>query len=354
MIPSKSVLMACLVALMATDPSGQQSKGGEDETGPYIVVENWMKPIHAGFTQYIDAAFAETPDRIILAAFGEVTTPVATGRGASATPAEPTEANLRREHFVVVLNRNGEVVEDWPLAVQTMVHPHAVQISPYDSEKNVWVIDREGHQICKFSHDGKRLLMSIGQKGVAGNDATHLNRPADLTFLPDGSFLVADGYTGTRVVKFDQNGKYITSWGTRGAGPGQFNLVHCVAVDRAGRMYIADRNNNRIQVLDSTGKFIESWAARRPNHILLTDDLFLWLSDGATNRILKYDLSGNLLSYWGVGGSFSGALNNPHFFTVDSDRNLYVADYANNRVQKFRPKPGVDPSRLVGQPLLLK
>ena len=192
--------------------------------------------------------------------------------------------------------------------------------------------------------------MRLGEKGVAGADQGHFNRPADVAFLPDGSLLVADGYAGTRVVKFDASGRYVMSFGTRGNGPGQFSLVHCVAVDARGRIYVADRNNSRVQVFDAAGQYLDQWPIRRPNHLLMTEDQFLWLSDGAVNRFAKFDLNGRLQTYWGVTGAYQGAMDNPHKFSVDPDGNLYVADYANNRVQKFRPRANADRSRLIGRP----
>jgi DNA-binding beta-propeller fold protein YncE len=113
---------------------------------------------------------------------------------------------------------------------------------------------------------------------------------------------------------------------------------------------VADRNNARVQIFDGQGKYLDEWPIRRPNHLLVTQDQFLWLSDGLTNRFAKYDLHGKLQTYWGVSGSFPGAMNNPHKFSVDSAGNLYVADYANNRVQKFKPRANANRSRLIGQP----
>ena len=134
-----------------------------------------------------------------------------------------------------------------------------MQINPYDPEKHIWIIDDAAQQIFKFTHDMKKLVLTLGEKGVVAADEKHFGRPADITFMPDDSILVADGYINARVVKLDRDGKYLTSWGTKGTGPGQFDLVHCVAVDAKGRVYVADRNNHRIQVLDQTGKVLDMW-----------------------------------------------------------------------------------------------
>ena len=314
-------------------------KGGQDETGPYDVVEDWFKPVHEGFALYVDGVFAETPDRIFVASYGEVPIPLS----GSPAPSRPG-TSLILDHFVIILDASGRIVEEWTHAVDLMVHPHSVQISPYDRERHVWIIDREGHQIVKFTNDGTRVAMTLGEKGVAGDDEQHFNRPADIVFLADGSFLVADGYTGARVVKFDEGGRFLTAWGSKGTGPGQFDLVHCVAVDGEGRVYVADRNNGRVQIFDENGAYLDEWPIRRPNHLWITRDQFLWLADGAANRFAKFDLAGRLLTYWGTQGTWQGAFNNPHKFSVDSVGNLYVADYGNNRVQKFQPKANADPS----------
>jgi DNA-binding beta-propeller fold protein YncE len=132
-------------------------------------------------------------------------------------------------------------------------------MDPYDPDKHVWIIDRGTQLIMKFSNDGKRLVMELGEKGVAGDDAGHFGRPTDVAFLPDGTFFVSDGYDNARVVKFDRTGKYLTSWGTKGSGPGQFDVPHCIAVDAMRRVYVADRGNRRIQIFDQEGKHLATW-----------------------------------------------------------------------------------------------
>src|SRR5262249_5898701 len=157
------------------------------------------------------------------------------------------------------------------------------------------------------------------------DDEKHFNWPADIVFMPDGSFYVADGYRNTRVVKFDRNGRFLLTWGTKGKGPGQFNLVHCVAVDAKQRISVADRANGRIQMFDQEGTYLDEWPARWPSHLTITQDQSVWITDGRTNRFAKYDLTGQLLTYWGTQGTFAGALDNPHQTSVDSDGNLYIA-----------------------------
>ena len=97
--------------------------------------------------------------------------------------------------------------------------------------------------------DGK-LLQTLGTKGVAGSDAKTFNRPTDIAWDSKGNLYVSDGYSNTRVVKFDKSGNYVTAWGTPGSGPGQFRVPHSIGVDSKDRVYVSDRENNRIQIFD--------------------------------------------------------------------------------------------------------
>jgi peptidylamidoglycolate lyase len=224
-------------------------------------------------------------------------------------------------------------------------------MDPYDAERNVWIIDDGAHSIYKFSPDGKKVLMTLGEFRKPGNDKTHFNRPTDIAWLPNGDFFVSDGYGNTRVVKFSKDGKYLMEWGKPGSkGPGEFNTVHGIAVDNQRRVYVCDRANSRIQIFDENGKYLDEWNnIRFPYYIYMSKDQHLWVGDGYTNKILKYDLNGKLLSSWGTFGYFPGGIWGPHQFSVDSENNLYIADVHNGRITKFQPKRGVNPALLVGQ-----
>src|SRR4051812_18643519 len=133
--------------------------------------------------------------------------------------------------------------------------PHSLTV---DAADNVWVADVALHQVFKFSHDGK-LLLSIGERAVPGDDTEHFNRPTDVAVLPDGSFYVSDGYLNSRVMKFAPDGTLLFQWGTRGTGPGEFDLPHGLALDSAGRLYVVDRENARVQVFDPKGNYLAQW-----------------------------------------------------------------------------------------------
>ena len=182
------------------------------------------------------------------------------------TPGDDLDAgkpgvDYRWEHIVTVWDAQGNLIEDWTQWDKMFRRPHAVYISPYDPQKNVWIVDDYRHAIFKFSNDGKKLLQTIGEPNVPGNDEKHFYRPTFMAWLPDGTFFVADGYQNTRVVKFDKDGKYLMTWGQRGESgkekrPGYFNNVHGVAVDpQTRRVFVNDRNNGRVQVFDENGKY---------------------------------------------------------------------------------------------------
>jgi DNA-binding beta-propeller fold protein YncE len=158
------------------------------------------------------------------------------------------------------------------------------------------------------------------------------------------------GEFNSRIIKFDKNGKYLFEWGSKGSGPGQFDLVHSLTIDSQHRIYASDRRNNRIQVFDESGKFLDQWPnVGSPTRLIITKDQTLWMTEANYNRVAKFDLNGKLQTYWGVTGTAPGAFDNLHSFDVDDAGNLYIADAWNNRVQKFVPRQGADPARVIGQ-----
>ncbi len=340
-------------------PALLQQKGGEDETGPYEVVSGWPQPLASpGYALGSQGGvFAESPNRVILLNRGEIKLPEklpnnfngAWGSIGSALTPTPVMRNC-----IIIVDAAGKMIESWTQwdrLFQGGRGPHKVKISPYDPERHVWVIDDMRQQIFKFTHDGKQLVMTLGEPGVAGTDEKHFGRPTDIAWLPDGTFFISDGYTNTRVMKFDKNGKFLMQWGTPGTGNGQFNTVHAIDIDRNRRVYVADRGNMRIQVFDENGKYLDQWGnLRQAQHVIVTADGNLGVIGGNNNKVVKYDLNGKMLTSWGTQGTFPGGIWNPHQFSVDSEGNLYIAEATGGRTQKFRPRSGADRSRLIGPP----
>jgi len=167
---------------------------------------------------------------------------------------EAINSNLIASPTVLVLNgKTGEVIEQW--GVKKFVMPHGLTI---DKKHNLWLTDVGLHQVLKFDHDGN-LLMTLGERGVAGEDFTHFNMPEVIAIAPDGSFYVSDGYGNSRVIKFSEEGNYMTSWGTKDTGSGQFDVAHNIALDSQGRVHFEDRGNARIQIFDEAGQLFKEW-----------------------------------------------------------------------------------------------
>jgi 6-bladed beta-propeller len=353
-----AVVFAC--GLLSGPALLQQQRGGEDETGPYEVVPNWPQPLaRKGYALGSQGGvFAESPNRIILVNRGEIKLPEklpndftgAYGAVGSALTAKVEEMR----NCIIIVDGAGKMIESWTQwdkLFQGGRGPHKVKISPYDPQRHVWVIDDLRQQVFKFTHDGKQLVMTLGEAGVAGADAKHFGRPTDIAWLPDGTFFISDGYTNTRVMKFDKDGKFLLQWGTPGTGNSQFNTVHAVDIDRNRKVYVSDRGNGRIQIFDENGKYLDQFGGlRQPQHVMITADGNLAIIGGNNNKFVKYDLTGKMLTSWGTQGTFPGGIWNPHQFSVDTDGNLYIAEATGGRTQKFRPRAGADRSRLVGPP----
>jgi DNA-binding beta-propeller fold protein YncE len=376
-----TVFLACSGAFVFTQ--GPQTLP-EYVSGPYDVVDNWPNPVSPDLTWgRTPAIFAESPDRIYVMQSGLVPLTwkraapnvggflpavrpanIATHCEAAQVPdgtcdlvdnqmAEQRTGNAivgaRWDHVLMVVNAAGEIVESWDQHNYLFTHPHSIAISPYDPERHVWVVDDDSEQIFKFTRDG-RLVMTIGEFRVPGNDRTHLGGPSGITWLPTGEFFVTDGYKNSRVVKFAADGTYLMEFGTRGTAPGEFRTPHGLTIDADGRLYVADRSNNRIQIFDENGTFLKEWPnIAMPNYVAITaDQQHAWVADGQNNKILKYDLDGTLVDSWGTFGYRAGQIWCVHSFATDSDGNFYTAEVFSGRAQKFSPKSGADPARLVG------
>jgi hypothetical protein len=191
----------------------------------------------------------------------------------------------------------------------------------------VWVVDDHMHAIYKFTNDGKQLVQTLGTPTVAGADATHFNRPTFMAWLPDGTFYVSDGYNGTRVAKFDAQGKFLLDFGMKGDSgketrPSYMNNVHGVAVDVATkRVFVNDRDNHRIQIFDENGKYLSEWkigvSPSSLHFVQIGADRAAVTFDRNTHKMLKYDLDGHLLYAWGTVADFPGTLWGVHGMSTD-------------------------------------
>lgn len=164
---------------------------------------------------------------------------------------DPMPASFISQETILVLDRHtGLITNTWGANFFSM--PHGLTV---DKEDNIWVTDVSLHQVFKFNRNGE-LLMKLGEATIAGNDAQHFNLPTDIAIATDGCFYVSDGYGNSRIIKFSPTGEYLFSWGQPGNQPGEFNLPHGIDLDAKGNIYVADRENCRIQQFDGHGNFI--------------------------------------------------------------------------------------------------
>ena len=188
----------------------------------------------------------------------------------------------RTEAPILKYDRNGKLLASWGEGM--FIFPHGATV---DRDGNLWVTDArgekdKGHQVFKFNADGK-VLMTLGKAGVSGSGADLFDQPTDVLVAPDGTIFVTDSHRNgknNRVVKLTKDGTYIKEWGTKGSGPGQISEPHTIAMDSQGRLFVGDRENNRIQIFDQEGKFIAEWRQfGRPSGISITRDDTIYVTD---------------------------------------------------------------------------
>jgi len=238
----------------------------------------------------------------------------------------------RSDHPLVVFDCKGNFLTSWGEGI--LKDAHGIFI---DSNDHVYCVDRNTHVVRKFTTGGQ-LLMTLGTEGRPGKDDEPFNRPTGVAVSPSSEIYVSDGYSNARVHKFSPTGKPLLSWGSPGDGPGQFNLPHSVWVDRRGRVLVADRENNRIQIFSSDGEFLDQWVGfLRPDALFIDADDTVYVAE-LDQRVSILTLKGELLARWG--GEKSSApgqfLACPHGIWVDSRGDLYVSEVqTNDRIQKF-------------------
>jgi DNA-binding beta-propeller fold protein YncE len=189
---------------------------------------------------------------------------------------------------VLKFDAGGALVKSW--GAGDFVYPHGIFIGKDD---HVWLVEGVsrsgaaiGNSVREYTPDGK-LLRTMGKEGVSGSDDNTFNGASDVLVAPDGSIFVADGHdnkTNNRILKYDSRGKLLLSWGKLGAGPGEFNSPHGLAMDREGRLYVADRSNSRIQIFDQMGKFLGEWRQfGRPSGLFITKDDMIYVADSLSS-----------------------------------------------------------------------
>jgi DNA-binding beta-propeller fold protein YncE len=191
---------------------------------------------------------------------------------------------------VIVVNRQGQVVRSWGRGLYKI--PHSIRL---DDDGNVWTVDAGSSMVHKFSADGKHQL-EINVGGLPTSPRSAFCGTTDIAFARD-RILIADGYANARILEYSYEGKRLREWGSAGDGPGQFRIPHAIAIDREGIIYVADRENGRIQRFGSEGHYLGEWRLLGKTFSLkVTPAGDLWLGtqprdveNGAEPWIVKVD-----------------------------------------------------------------
>ncbi|HXA50644.1 MAG TPA: peptidyl-alpha-hydroxyglycine alpha-amidating lyase family protein [Candidatus Acidoferrum sp.] len=256
-------------------------------------------------------------------------------------------------------DRTGKFVREIGEGVYGFLFAQSVRV---DAADNIWVVDRGSNMVIEFSPQG-RMLMTLGRKpesvvmsaaggrgqsNGAGVPGDNFNRPTDVVFDAAGNIFVSDGYTNARIAKFDRNGRFLKSWGTRGTGQGQFDMPLSLAIDAKANLYVADRGNRRIQVFDNEGAFQKEIAnIGAPWAICISPGAHQFLyssnSNDPTNldngEIYRMELDGKVLGRFGSAGKLPKQFGTVNQIDCRDPNTLLVGEVLNWRVQKIVLKP---------------
>jgi DNA-binding beta-propeller fold protein YncE len=259
----------------------------------------------------------------------------------------------RGEHPVIVLRRDGTFIRSWGEGL--FKRPHGIVV---DAERCVWCTDDVDHTVRKFTPDGE-LLLTLGTSGcpsdtgATSNDYRTIRRsgppfhyPTNVAISPAGEIYVSDGYGNARIHRFAPDGRLLDSWGEPGTGPGQFQVPHGISADNEGTVYVADRENSRIQLFTPQGDYLSEWTdVARPCQVFIdgAGDVYvaelgyragMWpgidppSSDATGGRVSIFDRSGTLRARFGGGENpcVAGDFFAPHDICVDARGDIYVSE----------------------------
>jgi sugar lactone lactonase YvrE len=272
-----------------------------------------------------------------------VTLPPGTTMGAAAAVAFD-----RRGHLYVLTRGDQAFFEFDPKGAfvrafgnKTFTRSHGLKI---DHEGNLWATDVGAHVVRKLNPAGE-VLMTLGTAGEAGewNEAIgsrRLNQPNDIAIAANGDVFVVQGHTpgprgDARVLKFDRNGRFLTSWGGKGNGPGQFQVAHGVTFDANGLLWVMDRENQRIQVFNGDGTFVRELRYKGlPCSVVFGPDV-AYMVNGFAGQLVQLDLNGTVRAVTGRPGTGLGEFAEAHFVAISPTGDVYVADSVSGALVKF-------------------
>jgi hypothetical protein len=258
-------------------------------------------------------------------------------------------------------DKTGKFVREIGEGVYGFLFAQAVRV---DAQDNIWVVDRGSNMVIKFSPDG-RIALTLGRKpesvnapggaggggrgpnNGAGVPGDNFNRPSDVAFDSAGNIYVADGFGNARIAKFDKDGRFLKSWGTRGKGEGQFDMPLSLAVDAKGSVYVADRANQRIQVFDGEGAFQRQISgAGSPWAICISPGAHQFLYSSNSNdpssmeggEIYRLELDGSILGKFGRAGKLPKEFGTVNAIDCRTPNELTVGEVGNWRAQRVRIK----------------
>lgn len=261
----RSVLATALVLAALSPMALAQTAVRNDLPQPYRTARDWGQ-LPTGVTWAAVTAIEPAPDGTIFVVHRCVN----------------NSCEGRTEPPILVFDTAGRLLRSFGQGMFNFPHGGMV-----DRAGNLWMTDARGgngvgHQAIKLSPQGK-VLMTLGTKGVSGSGPAHFDQPTDVVEAPNGDLFVSDSHRegkNNRVVHFTRDGKYLSEWGTKGAGAGQFSEPHTMAMDSRGRLFVGDRENNRIQIFDQRGTFLEEWRQfGRPSGIVITSDDTIYVAD---------------------------------------------------------------------------
>lgn len=243
------------------------------------------------------------------------------------------KAFINSNTITIFDNKSGKALHSW--GKNLFIMPHGFRI---DNKGNYWLTDVGLHQVFKYRADG-RLLLKLGEAGVPGADRVHFDKPTDIAVVADGSFYVSDGYGNSRIVKFSADGQYLLEWGRKGSANGEFSVPHSLVTDRAGRVYVADRENKRIQIFTGDGRFIRqitskafgkvtSLAIGANGDVYAADDANIFGLIHRGSAIFKIPARGEPIAVAAQSGWI-------HALATDSIGDLYTGDISGNLINKY-------------------